>query len=230
MTKSFSAAAATAVILGLALAAAPAARADMLAIGYSVGNSPAITQIGASLNGYLAIGPTTYAPFKVAVTATGVPNLASPDLNTRVESIASTGPGTISIYITQDYVTTPLGPFDLQSGFTTNLFGTNVQSVTLSTYIDPTNGLFTHDAAHLASTTTFTAPSTNAVHKIAVTPNLIEPYSLTEVYTIVTTASAGDTSSTIDARDVPEPGSLALLATALLGMVMIGKRRTAGRR
>jgi hypothetical protein len=158
--------------------------------------------------------------FTVEGSAEGTPPLTD-ELDSNI-IVSSTGPGTMIIWFTETGITDPVGTVSFTSGLTSDLVEGAISSVTLSTFISPTNGVAPPDGTAL-DTATFSAIGNQTTTNTAATGS--GPYSLQEVYTIVATG-AGNANLTIDVTaTTPEPASFALVGTALAGLGWLRWRR-----
>ncbi|MGH7048434.1 MAG: PEP-CTERM sorting domain-containing protein [Stellaceae bacterium] len=161
-----------------------------------IGNFTASIDVG---TGYPAVGQLTQPTL----------DLTSLDLTT------GTAGGTLTVSLSETGFTST----DEIRQFLSDITGVYTNShATMSTYFDASDTAF--GTASLLSTGLLDNQSAT----VAVPP-IPSPYSLTE---IVTVSAGANSLSSIDAGiiDTPEPGSLALLGSALLALVGIGWRRS----
>jgi hypothetical protein len=230
--KNYSALAALAVAAILGTAASAQAT---IFIGLKQ-NAGALKQVasGASSVIYSAAHPAAANQFEsIQVIASSPPTIGLPNLLQTSASISNSAgaanAGTLKIYITSTGNTIPLGNLDVTSIFFASSSTTPANAPgwteTLQTYIDPGNGKFT--TTTLLSSEVFGKSGSATDNEI--TNSGPGPYSVTAVYTFKV-PSRGSSSATINlsAVGIPEPGTLALLGSALAGFGVVMRRRQKG--
>ena len=225
----------TAIVLSSgALLWASGASATTISIGDCLGAGCAPSTI-ATGSGSVAVAGATLGSWIVTASATGSPPLAQTTLDSNTITAQTASGGTITVAITQQGNTFPLGVNSYLSSMSVNPGTSSPAGFTVveTTLNDPTNGLYTQTAADILSTDTFTTIRADGPFS---SPSLSDPnpFSVTDLYTI--TAPAGCTAaapcsfnltinlSSVNAA-VPEPASLSIIGSALVGLGWFGRRR-----
>lgn len=217
-----------AVFAGLVLCLVPGAHADNVFIGLgALGGAPGL--VASSGTGAVSLAPSNVAGWTVSATAFGTP-LAGPEPNlegfTVDASDTSLGITSLQIYITEGSLSSPTGINTFLSGLTSNLLLGAISSVTESTYIDTGNGLFTTVCGTCSTLSTQTFTGIGSVTLGATTPNIAGLYSETEVFDIQATG-VGTVQDTITISNAPEPGTLTLFGSGLIGLAGLLRRKLA---
>ena len=205
--------------------------ANALTITINGGESPTFPPTFTALatgNSPLSLPATTCCgatnSFTVSATAVGTPPLASGSLLTDTISINSTAAGTLFIWVTETGLTSPLGNVKYTSGLTSNLLQGAITSVTLSTFVSPTDGV-SPPIGTLLDTATFTGLGTQTLSSLD-NPGT-GPYSLQELF-VVHATGVGTANLTIDltSATVPETSTWAMMLLGFAGLAYAGYRRT----
>jgi PEP-CTERM motif-containing protein len=217
-------------LLVLASAALWASSANALTITINGGESPTFPPtftMLASGSSPLSLPATPCCgatdSFSVSADVAGTPPLTSGSLLTNTIDINAAAAGTLIIWVTETGLTSPLGEVKFTSGLTSNLFFGAISSVTLSTFVSPTDGVSPPNGSPL-DTATFTGLGTETLSTVD-NPGA-GPYSLQEVFVIKATG-AGDTNLTIDLRSsvIPEPSTWAMMLLGFAGLGFLGYRK-----
>ena len=158
----------------------------------------------------------TTSPTIIVASVTGNPPLTNPDLlGSTLNNITFAAAGTLDVWVTSQGNIPTLGP-----GFTSNLTSNVLPAgwtVEMKTWIGNDNAAFGGSPGipgTLIADHTFNSASTFSQTGFASPDN---PYSITAEY-IITATSAGTALSTLEVVSAPEPTSLLLLGTGLLGL------------
>ncbi|HEY1898141.1 MAG TPA: PEP-CTERM sorting domain-containing protein [Terracidiphilus sp.] len=215
-------------IAALACVSVASANSIVINAGESPTFPPTFTTLASGpsplvLNATVCCGPGS--SFLVSASAVGTPPLPSGQLDTSTIDISTSGPGTLFLWITETGLTSPFGNISFLSGLTANLIQGAITNVTLSTFVDKTNGTGPPTGT-LLDTNAFSAIGTqSSTNTVAVGAG---PYSIEALYTIVATG-VGNANLTIDvaAAAAPEPTTYVLFGSALVLLALLRRYRPA---
>ena len=186
----------SALLVGL-----PAAKANFISIGESLGATPPATiNTIASGGGEASVSGAGVGVFTVSGSGTGNPPLTGNTLlDGNTIDVASAGSAEqLHIWISETGQTNPSGSVNLESSFTQNLL-TAGWTVLSQTFADNTNTIY----GMQQSMSSFTSTTSDVTSDQISSPNLgAGPYSFTAEFTI-TAPTAGQTNNTTDI--VPGP-------------------------
>jgi len=214
-----------ALLAGLVLLSASGAYADTVDIGLQFNGVGPVTLVGTGTGSASASG--ILAGWNISVIALGSPPNPEPILEglTVDATNISKSLNSLQVYVSEIGLSSPAGISTFLSGFTSNFITPGVASVTESTYVGPGAPFAT---TVLLSSFKFTGPISVAQSQTfgATTPFLPAGYSETEVFDISATGS-GTTSDTITISSAPEPGTLTLFGSGLIGLAGLLRRKLA---
>lgn len=216
--------------VGLAIAL-PSAFANTVSL--SIQETGVVGSLTASsATGFAQINASSYGDFQINnASGTGSPIFGSPQLNLQTLDVSTHSLATahtLTIELTETGLTGIPNPFTFANAFTGILNG--VTSETLRTYTDVTNTPF--GMGHMVANHTFVEVPGNFAQSFNVNGSspTASPFSETEI--IIATFGATTTSDSLDSSilmksAIPEPASLALIGSGLLGLALFRSRRSA---
>ena len=205
--------AAAVVVLASGAHAAPVLHLELSEAGYA-----SVTDTGTSP---LVLNQSPYGSFSVTVNTATSSSIPSIDLSTSVVNEGSAG--TLTITLTETGLTSPVGQASFMTQWSGNFSGA-ASSATLTTYYDPTDTPFYTGASaaqlytNAEAGSPFSGSGTGAAAAVA-------PYALTEVVTLTTGAGSANFSTDGSITAVPEPITLSLLGTGLVGLGLVRRRK-----
>jgi len=184
------------------------------------------TNTGIDLNG------VTVGAFKFG-TGSGVSGANSPifggnaGIDLGALTVTSSGAGTLSILVSENFLTVPSGPGTLSQTLSGHLIFGTLATFTLMSWLDNTNSSSVTTPTGIVTPTVTGPPGGSS--SVAI-PAAIAPYGLFQLLTITFSAAGGvmvstSTDSTTQFTAVPEPSTMAIASLGALGMIGYGLRR-----
>ena len=170
----------------------------------------------------VVFGSVTVGQWSIQGTATGTPPAPLGTLLSNTITFATQGAGSFIVWVTETGLTGPLSPVNYTSKLTSNGF-TGPLTATLETFLQSDNsnpGPTVPETGMLLASQDFTDIGTSVQSIAAITG--AGPYSLTQEYLVTATDAGGADLTIITSAAVPEPGSLLIFGSALLGLGGVG--------
>lgn len=216
-----------AVLMALVLFLASGSYADSVGIAVGInGAAPVLVASGSGIATF-STAPGAAAGWTITGTVLGTPPNAEPTLEglTVDASDTSAGASSVQIYVTEIGLSSPVGLSNLLNGFTSNLILGGIASVNESTFIDNAGTAFALTTP--LSSFTFLGPISVAQSQtFGSSVTLVPGFSETEVFNISATG-VGTTNDTITISNAPEPGTLTLFGSGLIGLAGLLRRKLA---
>jgi hypothetical protein len=206
--------AAAVVVLASAAHAAPVLNLELSEAGFA-----SVTDTGSSP---LILNASPYGTFLVTVNTATSTSIPSIDLSSAVINDGPVG-GTLTITLTETGLTSPIGQASFLTQWSGNFTGA-ASSAKLTTYYDPTDTAFYTGASatqlytNAEAGSPFSGSGTGSAAAVA-------PYALTEVVTLTTGPGTASFSTDGSITAVPEPITLSLLGTGLVGLGLARRRK-----
>jgi hypothetical protein len=166
--------------------------------------------------------------WSILANASGFPDQKSGTFLTDSIDLKTTGAGSLFLWFTQSGLTSPLGKVDIHSGLTSNFEVGGVTSARLDSYFSATNGVAPPVGSLLLEDTFSGTGTMEGTKTVTLGPG---PYSLQAGYKVVASGpGSANLTINITTSEVPEPSSMLLLGSGVLGLAGVLRRKLCGGR